>query len=486
MGKQPIGRGNPLVEPPLGGTPPVAGLAAQGPQGPPTDDGDVEAVPTECWQARSQFRIQINMSGGPHHQIPYCWDRRVNNSRGDGRYDPGGWVAHGTDPAYFQRRWCEPDDMYEGSFTIKRELTTSSNTGDCGNLGNRTDCPEYECCCEKVGGVQCGDGAGKTMMSLSWEIWEYVTPAPQAIGKRPPADVLCGGVLGQGPCLNKIQEGIDSFDLCKDEEVEKLRELKARLEPFTSTHEIKLTSVITSVNSRQTCFEIEDEAEFEAEKLAWFGGVVDGEEMWDEIRDMCELGGFMEALGGIFGVTSKLCMKMTNSTDDANKCAPDPNKGPIGYFHMSRRMPTGCPRTRPDPPGGLPGDGNGPSNWFAVRLFGGQPQRELHPESTPPYWEHGESNNSEYGEDGKQGTRENILAIIDAVIANPSDRLCEQHRRLPIDILKGMGKYGEGILCTGLKIKGWEDNLLAFWRRKQPVNMGLAWCLSAVRRLLGG
>ena len=460
-----------------GGSTRVSAFGPQGaPQDPPDDGGDVDEVPDECWVAMSQFRIEINMSGGPQHQIPYCWDKNVNASRGDGKYDVNGW-----NNGNYQRRWCEPDDMYSGSFTIRREVLFSGTDGGCGdhtdsNTGETsTDCPDIEGCCYDNSFAD----AGKTLMALSYEIWEYVTPAPQAIGKRPPADVPCEGGFIQGPCLRKHEEGLRSFDLCDTGEVVQLKELRDKLEPWTHTHEIKLTAVITSVNSRQKCFKVPDAAEFQAELNAWLGGRVDGEYMWDEIREMCVLGPFMEVLGGLAGVQEKLCEKMTE-----DKCHPDETKGPVGYFHMSRKMPTGCPRPRPG--NGPFADGNGPSNWFAVRLFGGQPRREMHPESSAPYWEHGESNNPEFTEEGNQGTRENILGIIDAVIGNPSDRLCEQHKALPINILKGMGKYGKGVLCTGLKIKGWEDNFVAFWRLPQPVNMGLAWCFSAVRKLLGG
>lgn len=448
-----------------GGTAPAGAFGPQG--GPPSGGRDPQEVPTECAYAQSEFKIEINMSGGPQHQLPYCWDRTVNAGRGDGAYDANGW-----NNGKYQRRWCEPDDMYMGSFTIRRELITSGVSGGCGNLydpvtGNllSTDCPEADGCCPD----NSYGGAGKTLMGLSWEVWEYVTPAPQAVGKNPPA---------HAPILNKIDDGIQSFNLCRADEVQELKRLKERLEPFTHTHEIKLTASITSVNSRQKCFKIENVADAAAEKLAWLGGQVDGEYMWDEIRDMCDLGWLMDTFGGVAGVEAQLCKKMTE-----DKCKPDPKVGPVGYFHMSRRMPTGCINPQP---GGFLANGNGPSNWFAVRLFGGKPRRELHPESSPPYWEHGDSNNPEFTEDGKQGTRENILAIIDAVINNPSSRICAQHKALPINILKAMGKYGEGVLCTGLKIKGYEDNPFAITREKQPVNMGLAWCLSAVRQLLGG
>ena len=450
-----------------GGSAPAGAFGPQG--GPPSGGRDPQEVPTECAYAQSEFRIEINMSGGPQHQIPYCWDKNVGDGRSNGKYinPPSRAWNNGT----WQHRWCEPDDMYQGAFKIKRELLTSGTSGGCGNQYDpvtgellSTDCPEADGCCED----NSFGGAGKTLMGLSWEVYQYGTPAPQSVGNQPPA---------HAPIMNKIEDGIKSFDLCKADEVEELKRLKERLEPLTHTHQIRLTATITSVNSRQKCFRIENAADAAEEKLAWLGGQVDGNNIWREVKQICDISTGIQFLAAIGGVGGLLCERLVGGSDENPKCKD--NKGEVGFFLLNRRMPTGCPKPKPRD---WYNDGAGPSNWFAVRQYGGQPLRILHDDSSPPFWEHGESDNPEYTARGKQGTRENILAIIDAVIGNPSDRLCGFHKMNPLNILLAMGHYGNELLCVTTNIKIDESTNV----RKQPVNVGMAWCLSAVRKLLGG
>ena len=464
-----------------GTSPPPPSLGALGPQDDPPGGGGVGSVPTVCHQARSEITITVNMSGGPNHQIQYCWDEALDQGRGDGDYAGDGWVT-----GEYQHRWTRSDDQYEGKFSVQRKLLTepNENTGDCGDIPGSFDnkCPYYECCCNKnADGTICGDGTGATTMFLSWEIFEYTTPAPVVTGKKP---------QGPPPALRSIQEGSTSLNLCKPAHLRRLANIKERVALHAETKEIHINAFITSRNTKEKCFYILDNERYRKELEEWLGGTVDGDDVWTEVKEICDIDTISIAnIGGYFaGVVNLLCSRLTGG-----RCYPlnDPEKGKkgvLGEFKLGRKMPTGCPKPKAAPTiFGVPAHGgSGPSNYYAVRLYGANrlTNRVLHPKSKIWFWEHGESGNPEFGNpEGDQGSRENILKIIEAVINNPVNILCGYHRRQPMEILNGMGRYGKQLLCQAIKIKTYENTSLG---NDQPLTIGMAWCLSAVRRLLGG
>ena len=101
----------------LFGNPPSGGQQPLGPQGgPPRPGPGAQDIPDECWYAISTITITVSVSGGPEHQIKYCWDSEAGDDMfHDGHYDPNGW----NNGAY-QTRWTEPDDLYQGKFYSTR------------------------------------------------------------------------------------------------------------------------------------------------------------------------------------------------------------------------------------------------------------------------------------------------------------------------------------------------------------------------------
>ena len=458
----------------------------------PTDQGE-----TQCIRVLSTVKVNVDLSGGPQHQITY----------GKGSYGSF-FGGSGKGPEFTKLRAL---DIYEGAFAVKRygkdDLPGEAGriemdvTGPCdtGYKGG-SDCPDIEGCCINNSYAK----KGATTLTLDYTFREYKNDLDKGRLQGGVGDIVAESTNDQGDHITLF------FDLCDPDKVKELEDIYNKVfreymeegdDPQKINYQLEMRLELISKNSRQKCFTrgLEETPEvYLKRKELWCGGRVDGEEMWDHVKDQCGIGG---AKSGVIGIGSLVTGKATPEEKIVEQMTGlrDKKFGPLGVIRMAKSMPppaggwlmgkkgdvkvtnqneieyyiqcgedTGCPEI-----GGETGNGK----W----------NDEV---CTPDYKAHGGL--LKVKKTGKEylGSRQLLLDIIGGIIGDPVKKICEFHTKSAMEVLGEMGEEGKELLCFGYQFSEERDTPLNLFgggslpESYDNFTIGMPKCLKLVKNVV--